>query len=491
MNIFIVSAEAVPFAKVGGLADVAGSLPAALKHEGVDVRLIMPGYGVINHEQHNITRLFTFPFAHRQGTTDVHVYTTVHEGVPVYFVQAWPYFGNGDPVYTDWDYDVPRFIFFNQVVMAVAWELSQRLNWFPDVFHVNDWHTSLVPFLLSDSHWKEEWSFVASVSTIHNIGYQGNGVGGFLWDAGVAARYHPLLDRYGLSDNLLAIGIVYADMVNTVSPTYATEIQYPYAGYEMAPLMRERAADSVGILNGIDTNNWNPATDGVIASHFHAENFEQKRILNKRDLQSLVGLPVRDEVPLIGIVSRLTWQKGLDLAIPALRQVLSDTEVQFVVLGTGESALEYQLWRLGEDFPSKARAFIQFDAKLAQRIYAGSDMFLMPSHFEPCGIGQMVAMRYGSLPVVRKTGGLADTVINYDNGNADSGTGFVFEWEEPNAVLGTLRWAIDTFYNRPDAWRRLQHRAMLQDLSWEQSAKQYIDLYEKAIQKRKDKIYAG
>ena len=485
MKVFLVSAEVVPFAKVGGLADVVGSLPAALRQQGVDARVIMPGYGFIEHFKYNISRLFSFPFQHRKGTTEVHVYTCVHKGVPIYFVQGWPYFGGDSTVYTDWVLDVPRFIFFNQIVMAVAWELQERLGWFPDVINVSDWHTSLIPFLLHESKHTEEWKDVASVITIHNIAYQGAGVGGFLWDLGIPGRHNPLLDKYGLNDNLLAIAVSYSDMVNTVSPTYATEIQFPYAGYELAQLMAERKNELVGILNGLDVETVNPETDKHLVARFNADSFVEQRVENKRHLQAAARLPIREDIPLIGVVSRLTYQKGFDLAVPALRQLMQDTDVQLVVLGTGDDNIEADLRRLSQEYKWKATVFLNFDAELAQRIYGGSDMFLMPSHFEPCGIGQMIAMRYGSLPIVRQTGGLADTVINYDNLEGEVGTGFVFQWETPDAVLGTLRWAIDTYYNRPKAWRRMQRRAMQVDFSWTSSAAQYIELYQRAINKRK------
>lgn len=486
MRVMIVSAEVAPFAKVGGLADVVGSLPSALREEGIDARVIMPGYGTIDHAKYNISRLFSFSHTHRKGTTEVHVYTCIHDGVPIYFLQAFPYFGNENTVYTDWSWDVPRFIFFNQIVMAVAWQLQNRLGWFPDVFNVSDWHTSLLPFLLAESHHKPEWSQVASVVTIHNIAYQGAGVGGFLWDIGIPKRNHSLLDKYNLDDNLLATAIAYSDMVCTVSPTYAHEITYPYAGYELAPLITERKDDLVGILNGINIKQFNPETDKHIISHFNVDSFADQRIENKRHIQAVARLPIREDVPVIGVVSRLTFQKGFDMAEPALQRLLADTDVQFIVLGTGEPDIEMGFRRLSQMYPDKASAFIEFDVALAQQIYAGCDMFLMPSHFEPCGIGQMVAMRYGSLPIVRKTGGLADTVSNYDNGDASEGTGFVFEWETEDALLGTMRWAIDTYYNRPKAWRRMQRRAMQVDVSWNSSAKQYVDLFRKAKQKRKE-----
>lgn len=483
MNILLASAEAVPFAKVGGMADVVGSLPLALRQLGIDARVILPGYGFIEHDKHNISHLFTFAFTHRMGTSTVQVYTCVHHGVPFFFVQAWPFFGNDGSVYTEWNWDVPRFIFFNQAVMATLWELRQRLGWLPDVLHVNDWHSGLLPFLLAENRWQQAWAQVATVLSIHNIAYQGDHAGRFLWDAGIPERRHTDLAAQHLTDNLLAIAIAYADRISTVSPRYAIEIQYPDAGYELAGLIQTRAPDLRGILNGLDTEMWDPVTDDRLVSNYDAEHVDTQRLPNKRHLQSLAHLPIRDEVPVIGMVTRLTRQKGLDMALPALRQLMLDTDVQVVLLGAGEAELEYQCWQLGREFHWKAAAFLQFDAALAQHIYAGSDLFLMPSHFEPCGMGQMMAMRYGSLPVVRETGGLADTVENFDNHAAEFGTGFVFQWETAEAVLGTLRWAIDTYCRRPQAWKRMQKRAMLKDVSWQKSAQAYANLYRQSLAK--------
>ncbi|MEZ4671628.1 MAG: glycogen synthase [Anaerolineae bacterium] len=434
MRVLFVSAEAAPFAKVGGMADVVGSLPAALRQLGVDARVIIPHYGFINDIKYHIVPLFHFEFARTNGVTDVHVYSAVQDGVPVYLVQGWPFFGNESSVYGDWAGDVPRFVFFSQVAMAVAWELRQREDWFPDVFHVNDWHTGLIPFLLDVSKSDPNWAQVASILSIHNMAYQGEHVGGWMWELGIPGRHHPDLVKRQLTDNLLAMAIAYSDMVSTVSPRYAIEIQYPYMGYGLDDLVRARSADTVGILNGLDLNVWNPETDKLLVSNFNVENVATNRPPNKRQLQEDSGLEVRDDIPVIGVVSRLVSQKGFDLALPALRRLLVDTEVQFILLGSGDADLDYQFWRLGKDFSWRAKIYQGYNAALAQRIYAGCDMFLMPSHFEPCGIGQMIAMRYGALPVVRETGGLADTVSNYDNGPGDWGTGFVFNWETPDAV---------------------------------------------------------
>jgi starch synthase len=487
INVLFASAEAVPFAKVGGMADVVGALPEALRRLGVDARVILPGYGFIphQHKDYEIRYLFSFDLPRKTDTSVVSVFTTTYHGVPVYFVQGWPFLGQEDRVYSDWERDMPRFLFFNQAVVAAAWELRQRLDWFPDVFHVNDWHTGLIPFLLYENRNNLIWKRVASVLTIHNMAYQGDNAGGWLWELGIPGRDQFDLVYQDLTDNLMAIAIAYANAITTVSPRYALEIQYPYQGYGLDGLIRTRLDDLSGIINGIDTELWNPATDKALVSNFNARNFEKKRLPNKSHLQSRVGLPVRDDVLVIGLVSRLVWQKGIDLAIPALQQLLVSSDVQFVGLGAGEPRYMHEMRRLGQDFNWRARTYLDFDATLAQQIYAGCDLFLMPSHFEPCGIGQMMAMRYGALPLVRETGGLADTVENYDNGPADKGTGFLFSWQESNALLNTLRWAVDTYRNKPEIWRKMQKRAMQIDFSWDRSAQQYLDVYQKAIEQQR------
>ncbi|MBN2470690.1 MAG: glycogen synthase [Anaerolineae bacterium] len=484
MNVLFVAAEAVPFAKTGGLADVVGSLPKVLRQQGVDARVMIPQYGVTDWERYGITPLFSFQLPRRTGTAEVQVAYTEYDGVPYYFLGGWPYFAGGEYIYSTVEWDIPRFIFFSQAAMGAAWELGNREDWFPDVFHVHDWHAALIPFLIHDSRYHERWKHTASMITIHNMGYQGWEAGGFLWDAGIPGRHHPDLVYQDKTDNLFAIGLAYADELTTVSPRYAEEIQYSRFGEGLEGLIRARSDDLYGILNGIDTEHFNPATDPHLVRHYAADTLDT-RIENKRALQQESGLEVRDDVMLIGLVSRLVEMKGIDLAVPAMRHLLTADDVQFVALGTGKDSIEHEMWLLGNHFHWKARAVIGFDAGLAQRIYAGSDLFLMPSRYEPCGIGQMMAMRYGSLPLVRETGGLADTVENYDGGNADYGTGFRFLWETPDAVLGTLRWALHTYRHNRDAWRRMQQRGMRQDFSWEQSARTYITRYERALHKKR------
>jgi starch synthase len=486
VKVLFASAEAAPFAKVGGMADVVGSLPAALRRTGTDARVIMPAYGHINHAKYNVEYWFSFPFARRTGIIEVHVYRAEYEGVPFYFVGGYPYFHEGDKeTYSTWEWDMPRFVFFNQAALAVAWEIQQREGWFADVWHVNDWHTGLIPLLLAQSQTDPNWAGVGSLLSIHNLAYQGEGAGGWLYEQGIPARTHPDLVYQNLTDNLLAIAIAYSNIVTTVSPRYAIEIQYPsITQHGLDGLIRTRIDDLYGILNGLDVEMWNPETDKLLVSNFNADNFVEKRPPNKRQLQLDAGLEVDDSIPVIGIVSRLVWQKGYDLAIPALKRLLVSTNVQLIVLGSGETDLEYQFWRLGQDFSWRAKVYQGYNAAIAQQIYGGSDLFLMPSHYEPCGIGQMIAMRYGSLPLVRETGGLADTVENYDNGPADRGKGFVFSWEQPDAVYNTLRWAVDTYRNKKAAWQRMQKRGMETDFSWDKSAQEYTELYRKAVVKR-------
>lgn len=486
MNVLFISTEADPFAKVGGLADVVGSLPKTLRRLGVDARVLMPFYGFIDPARFNISYLFSFDHANRRGVTRIDIFTTERDGVPIYFMRALPYFGEERTVYSDWDGDMPRFIFFCIAALDAVKYLHGHTGFMPDVLHVNDWHTGAIPFLVdSRRSYDPDWRSVGVMLSIHNMQYQGEYSGGWMYEFGVPGRHHPELERLHLSDNMLGMAIAYSDIVSTVSPRYAIEIQYPYAGYGLEGLIRTRLSDLHGILNGMDIELWDPATDPLLVSNFNADNFRDLRPPNKRQLQAETGLPVRDDVMVIGMVTRLVEQKGLNLAFPALRMFLGENDAQFIGLGSGEPHYNDQMMALGNDFKwqGKAHTVIGYNAAVAQRIYGGCDIFLMPSHFEPCGVGQMIAMRYGALPLVRETGGLADTVANYDDGMGNAGTGFTFQWQETSAVLGTLRWANDTFHTRKDAWIRMQERAMRKDFSWDTSAREYIRHYEAARQR--------
>ena len=485
MKILLTSAEVDPFAKVGGLADVAGSLPISLKQLGVDVRVLMPHYGFIDTQRFDIRPLFSFPYLHRTGVYQIEISEAELQDVKVYFLRAPWFFGEEPAVYGDWNFDMARFTFFNQAIIAFMLEMEQRHRWLPDVVHANDWHTALTPFLIDEQRKKtSSWARIGTMISIHNIAYQGDNCGGWCWNHGVPEREHPELVARGLTNNMLATAFVHSDIITTVSPRYAVEIQFAYQGYGLDELLRTRTLDLYGILNGIDTTAWNPATDTHLISRYDDETFVEARTPNKRQLQIDAGLTVREDIPLIGMVSRLVWQKGIDLMLPALRHLLEQFDVQFVGLGTGEKHYNDEFYQFGSDFQWKARTFVGFHATTANRIYAGCDLFLMPSHYEPCGIGQMIAMRYGALPVVRETGGLADTVTNFDDDAADQGTGFIFQAEDVDAVYNTLVWAIDTYRDKRAAWQRMQERAMRMDFSWERSAREYISLYDKIVERR-------
>ncbi len=488
MRVLFVSAEMRPFAKTGGLGDVVSSLPRALRKRGIDARVMLPLYGPIKQRFHDrLQYAFHFQFSRRPGTADVYVHYTEQDGVPVYLLESWPFFGAGDHIYTDVNWDRKRFVFFSQAAMGAAWEIGQGRHggerWFPDLLHAHDWHTGLVPFLLHESRFGIGWSEVASVLTIHNMGYQGWDAGGELWHAGVPPRHHPDLLFQGKQDNLLGIGIAYAHKVNTVSPRHAIELHYPRFGAGLEGLIWVRDTDFSGILNGIDPEQVNPATDRYLSHRYDAANFRTERPKNKLELQHRVGLAQNPDVPLLGIISRLVDQKGMDFAVPALRRLLAETDVQLIVLGAGDPDVEDELQRLEWDFGWKCKAVIDFRPDLASLMYAGCDLMLVPSRYEPCGLTQLVAMRYGALPVVRETGGLADTVINYDDADADTGTGFMFLFEEPDAFRMTLHWALRTYREHRAAFERMQERAMQMDWSWSRPVEQYIDLYEAALGK--------
>ncbi len=488
MRVLFVTAEMKPFAKTGGLGDVVSELPRALRAAGVDARVIMPLYGPIKARFHDqLQYLFSYSFTRRNGTGEVYVHTINYEGTPVYFLESWPNFGEGNYIYTDVNWDRERFVFFSQAALGLVWQLNMGrhgdANWFPDVIHAHDWHTALIPFLMYEGRFMPLWNRLASVLTVHNMGYQGWDSSYFLYEAGIPFRYHPELQYFHKGDNLLGIGLAYAHKLNTVSPRHAIELHYPRFGEGLEGMVWARDADFSGILNGIDVDKVNPATDKNIPHPYDETNFREMRAKNKVALQLEMNINPDPNVPLIGVVSRLVDQKGMDIAAEGLRRLLATTEAQLVLVGTGDPDLENQMRQLEWDFGWKARIVIAFRPELAAKIYAGADLILVPSRYEPCGLTQLHAQRYGALPVVRETGGLADTVINYDNNSGDHGTGFTFLFEEPNAVQGTLAWAIDVYRNRRDAFERMQARVMKLDLSWDRPVQQYMALYEAALAK--------
>ena len=479
MKILFLAAEAVPFAKVGGLADVAGALPKTLRSLGHDVRLMIPRYGTIRSDQFHFEKIGTpYPIPVGPGEELIHLVGTTLEGgeeLPVYLIWNDLYFSSRDQVYGFED-DAQRFTVFGRAALAAL----PMLGWQPDVIHANDWHTGIVPaWLNTDGQCDPFYRSIATLFTIHNLAYQGVTGRLILTFARMDYLNHLPVEQPG-TVNWMAQGIAHADLINTVSPTYAQEILQPDMGMGLAPLLQERQDRLSGVLNGLDYDRWNPATDPHIPHPFSVNTLD-RRSANKIALQQQARLPVHSDVPLIGMVTRLDHIKGVDL-LPALADWLFQREVQLIVLGSGEPRYHRMLEELQASYPGRMRVFLKFDDPLARRIYAGADIFLMPSVVEPCGLGQMIAMRYGCVPVVRAVGGLADTVS--DNAALRGrGTGFVFSEFTPEACQEALERALDTYTQEPDAWRGLQLRGMRADFSWTASAQEYIQLYRQAIER--------
>jgi len=475
LRILFLSAEAVPFAKVGGLADVAGSLPKALRGLGHDVRLMIPRYGTISSDDFDLDKIgepFRVPAG--AGKEYVHVMgTTTDEGVPVYLLWNEHYFTSREKVYGFED-DAQRFAVFGRGVLGAL----KLLDWKPDVIHANDWHTALVPTWLELSGWRDPFfRDMATLFTIHNLAYQGITGRLILRFAQMDDVEHLSVEQPG-AVNWMAQGIAHSDLINTVSERYAQEILSPEMGMGLDPLLNARKDRLHGVLNGLDYDAWNPVTDPHIPHNFDVRALN-RRAANKIALQQQARLPVRSEVPLVGMITRLDQVKGMDLMEPVLTWLLGENNAQFILLGTGDPRYHEMFESIQKRFPGQARAFLKFDAVLARRIYAGADMFLMPSLIEPCGLGQMIAMRYGSVPIVRETGGLADTVIDHTP-ERGHGTGFVFSELTPEACNDALRRALETYQDK-EMWRALQMRGMGCDFSWTASAEEYVNLYHKAI----------
>ena len=473
MKILLVSAEVAPFAKVGGLADVAGSLPLALAARGHDFRVIMPKYRSVSQgpwERWRAVPECPVPMAGWTSGCALDEARLPGSEVPIYFIEHEDYFNRpgvyGPPggAYED---NLERLTFFCRATLAVL----EPLGWRPDVIHLNDWHTALIAVYL-------QGGAPRTVFTIHNLGaaYQGTFPADQLSVTGLRPDF-PCTANFvhdGML-NLAAAGLACANVVNTVSPTYAQEIADPAFSAGLAELVRARGKSVWGILNGIDYVAWDPATDGALAQNYSAADPAGKAAC-KAALQEAAGLPVRPEVPLVGMVTRLDDQKGLDLVAEALPQLHG---LQLVVLGTGAREYENLFRRLSAEREDVA-AFLTFDDRLARQIYAGADLFLMPSRYEPCGLGQMIAMRYGTVPVVRATGGLADSVIERGRRGRKQ-NGFVFSEYSAAEMVAALGRAQQLFVKRPDRWRALLGNALAADFSWARSAGDYERLYQAAL----------
>ncbi|MBO1513102.1 glycogen synthase GlgA [Metabacillus bambusae] len=469
MKVLFAVSECVPFVKSGGLADVAGALPKELKKLGMDVRVILPKYSLIaeklRDKMEKIEEI-TVPVGWRQQFCGIE--SLEYEGITYYFLDNEYYFYR-DSLYGHYD-DAERFSFFCRGVL----DSLKAIDFQPDLIHSHDWHTGMINFLLKEEYQQQPfYKHIKSVFTIHNLQFQGIFPFSILKDLlNIEEEKFFELEFHG-HVSFMKGAIVASDTITTVSPTYMEEIQTAYYGERLDGLLRSRASSLVGILNGIDDELYNPETDPVIDEPYTVDTLSSKA-LNKAALQSAFGLPVEEEIPLISMVTRLTKQKGFDLVKRVLDEVLSK-DVQMIVLGTGEKEFEDFFKHMEWLYPTKFKAYIGFDERLAHRIYAGSDLFLMPSKFEPCGLGQLIALRYGTLPIVRETGGLNDTVFSYQE-DTEEGNGFSFRNFNAHDMLNTIYRAVD-MYQQKDVWQGIVENAMKQDYSWTQSALKYSQLY--------------
>jgi starch synthase len=487
LKILLMTAEMVPFAKTGGLADVTGALPKALMAQGHDIRVAMPRYGRIDRDRfklHEALEAYPVPMDdHSEDATLLQTNVESSSGaIPVYMVDN-PHYYDRDGIYMYED-DADRFIFFCRATL----EGIKRLEWQPDVIHCHDWHTAIVPnWLKTIYHDDPFFANMACVYTIHNLAYQGIFGYRVLEIAGVDEYgfiAHPDMPLLNDVVDFMGRGIYYADIINTVSETYANEILAPEFGEGVDPLLRDRRDRLYGILNGIDTEINNPATDRHIVAHFDAGNMAGK-LECKLDLQREAGLRENRTTPVIGAISRLADQKGFDLLDQIIEPLLRHNDVQIIVLGTGDQRYHDRLNSVRARFPQQMTTFLTFNQTIAQKIYAGSDMFLMPSRFEPCGLGQMIALRYGSIPIVRETGGLADTVRNFDPTTGE-GNGFAFRQYDAMALYAAIIRALENYRYR-NTWQQLMIRAISADHSWAASAQRYVDLYHRAIATRTER----
>ena len=474
LKILFLAAEAEPFVKIGGLADVASSLPLALRKlpeqatQGMklDVRLVLPLHRAVRSEANTLRPLMEFEVPRLGGNLNAQVYETSLAGMPVYLI-------NGDPIYyassvysPDPAPDREKYAFFSMAVL----EMVRRMDWQPDILHANDWHTALAVYALPSMQTDLHLGRLRSVLTLHNLPYMGGDGTDVLAAYGLRPATDQALPAWARSQPL-PLGLWAADAVVPVSPTYAREILTPEFGCGLDGFLRSRSDSVTGILNGLDIAAWDPETDESLTEKFNVEHLSG-RAANKKALQHHLVLPEDERIPILAMIGRIDPQKGVDVTLKALRQLL-DQRWQFIILGSSDPALENAARLLQVDYPERVRAVIRYDAKLSRLIYAGADMFLMPSRYEPCGLAQMIAMRYGWVTLVHATGGLKDTV-------QEGWNGFLFQAAEPEALEETLRRAFP-IYNSPERWAHFQRSGMLADFSWPRSAGQYAIIYRSLI----------
>ena len=473
-KVLFVASECVPFVKTGGLADVVGSLPKYLDKEEFDVRVMLPKYMMIPEKyKANMQYRTHFYMDLNWRSQYVGIFETVVDGITFYLIDNEYYFAGMKPYGNIYE-DIEKFAFFSRACLSALPVIGFR----PDIIHCHDWQTGLIPVYLHDSFQGGEFfRGIKTIMTIHNLKFQG------VWDKKTVKNITGLGDYYFTPDKLEAYGdanylkggIVYADYVTTVSESYANEIRMPFYGEGLDGLMNAKSNRLLGIVNGIDYEEYNPETDPYLVQRYNAKNFRKEKVKNKRALQQELGLEVDDKKFMIGIVSRLTDQKGFDLIDYVIEEICAE-DTQLVVLGTGEEKYEHLFRHFAWKYSNRVSANIFYSNERSHRIYAACDAFLMPSLFEPCGLSQLMSLRYGTVPIVRETGGLRDTVQPY-NQYESTGTGFGFCNYNAHEMLNTIRYAKDVYYNRKREWNKIIDRGMAADFSWSASAKKYEDLY--------------
>lgn len=475
-NILFVASEGVPFIKTGGLADVVGSLPKCIDREYYDVRVIIPRYTCMKPQmQEKLTYKAHFYMDFHWKDEYVGILETEIDGIKYYFIDNESYFSGFKPYGDNALYEIQKFAFFSKAVLSALPVIDFR----PDVIHCHDWQTGLIPVYLKERFQGSDFfRGIKSVMTIHNLKFQGK------WSVDEVKDITGLPEYFFTADkleaykdaNLLKGGLVYADAITTVSNTYAEEIKTEFYGEGLDGLLRARAGDLRGIVNGIDYEDFNSEKDPYIDHNYNAINFRKEKIKNKRDLQKELGLEQDDKKMMIGIVSRLTDQKGLDLIAYVMDELCQDN-IQLVVLGTGEERYENMFRHFAWKYNGKVSANIYYSENLSHKVYASCDAFLMPSLFEPCGLSQLMALRYGTIPIVRETGGLKDTVEPY-NEFESKGTGFSFQNYNAHEMLGTIRYAERVYYDKKREWNKMIDRAIAADFSWHASAQKYQEMYD-------------
>ena len=476
-NILFVASEGVPFIKTGGLADVVGSLPKYYDKKYFDARVVLPKYMCMSDNMKSLMQYRTHFYMDFMGQSEyVGVLEAEFDGITYYFIDNEKMFGGFKPYSDDHVGEITKFVFFSKAALSILPVIGFK----PDIVHCHDWQAAIIPVYLKERFAKGEfYQGMKTIMTIHNLKFQGiYDIKTVQYITGLDGSYFtPDKLGYFKDGNLLKGGLTYADAITTVSATYAEEIKTDFYGEKLNGLLTARTHDLRGIVNGIDYDEYNPDTDSYIVHHYNASNFRKEKIKNKRDLQKQLGLEESDKKMMIGIVSRLTDQKGMDLVAYIMDELCSKDDIQLVVLGTGEERYENMFRHFDWKYHDKVSANIFYSEELSHRIYAACDEFLMPSLFEPCGLSQLMSLRYGTVPIVRETGGLKDTVEPY-NEYENKGTGFSFVNYNAHEMLNTIRYAEQVYYDRKRDWNKIVDRAMATDFSWRVSALKYQEMYD-------------